>query len=855
MLNIWISLGLLFLAAVQADAQQSFFPAAIPLAAIIGWAGAIRVDGVTYSWMGDNGAEWNNTATVVNIQITPTRSIFDMQAGPMNITVTYLSPIEPSDLINQSIPFSYVSIEAKSLDGAVHDVQIYSDITSEFVTGIRPNGNQGGDPSPDLTWAIDTAGNCRHGFANLGNLTKTQQTTFGPMGQPWYVFAMAVDLGNIQSTTSPVTWAVGYVRDPVVPYTTPSGATEVRRPYWTTRFSDIMALIDAFLADYSAAHDRAIQLDERIMGDAAKISPQYVDPVSLVTRQVMGALDITVLGGSGNNGDATDVKAFMKDIGSTQTWVNPVESMFAAFPTYLYLNASLGAALLTPLLESQDSLSGQPYAAQDIGSSYPNATGTRGAHQQGIEQSGNMLIIMCAHARVSGDGSLLSQHYGTAKRWADYLVNTTLTPINQNSADGMTNPNMTNLAIKGIIGVKAMAEISRATQHDSDAQMYDTSGVSEGTLGSHAQALVSSWLSLAQSSDQQHLLGQYGEESSSAMLYNIYADLLLGTNLIPEDVLSKQTQYYNTLLQTEASPFGLYIDKALGNVASTAWTLFTAATATDDGVRNQLIQYVWGRAASNKTAGELPDVYEDITGASASNGGGAGPALGAVFVPLSLSVQNTTIVVPPRSAGGVVGGVILLVTALGAGFFFWGRRRHQRGPTSEYHYKDELSDHPQPYPYRIDIADQQEPTPNLLYADADARRVEVGPTGDPATPLPVVGGIKARERARELERRSLLSPSGTREELATPPASSNTVMPSHGTETSSNETGPGTVSTTDLLGLRAEVENLRRVVHDIREERLRPSASIRDLVAGRCSCQWFTFEHVPVFISEAYYYP
>lgn len=34
---------------------------------------------------------------------------------------------------------------------------------------------------------------------------------------------------------------------------------------------------------------------------------------------------------------------------------------------------------------------------------------------------------------------------------------------------------MTNLAIKGIIGVKAMAEISRALGQDLDAQQYDVS--------------------------------------------------------------------------------------------------------------------------------------------------------------------------------------------------------------------------------------------------------------------------------------------------------------------------------------------------------------------------------------------
>ena len=41
------------------------------------------------------------------------------------------------------------------------------------------------------------------------------------------------------------------------------------------------------------------------------------------------------------------------------------------------------------------------------------------------------------------------------------------------SADGESTANMTNLAFKGIVGVKAMAEISRAVGETSDAQTYD----------------------------------------------------------------------------------------------------------------------------------------------------------------------------------------------------------------------------------------------------------------------------------------------------------------------------------------------------------------------------------------------
>ncbi len=72
------------------------------------------------------------------------------------------------------------------------------------------------------------------------------------------------------------------------------------------------------MADYPAAHDRAVAFDQKLMADAGKISPQYVDIVSLVARQVMAAIDITVLSGSSSTPGAADVKAFMKDIGNSQ---------------------------------------------------------------------------------------------------------------------------------------------------------------------------------------------------------------------------------------------------------------------------------------------------------------------------------------------------------------------------------------------------------------------------------------------------------------------------------------------------------------------------------------------------------
>jgi hypothetical protein len=73
--------------------------------AITGWTGLIRIDDNVYTWMGKP----DPLPTVVNqtsFQYTSTRSIFSMIAGGVDITVTFLSPVTPEDLLRQSMPIT-----------------------------------------------------------------------------------------------------------------------------------------------------------------------------------------------------------------------------------------------------------------------------------------------------------------------------------------------------------------------------------------------------------------------------------------------------------------------------------------------------------------------------------------------------------------------------------------------------------------------------------------------------------------------------------------------------------------------------------------------------------------------------
>ncbi len=63
--------------------------------------------------------------------------------------------------------------------------------------------------------------------------------------------------------------------------------------------------------------ERITQLDNQITGDALKLSLNYPDLLSLVARQAMSALEITVSKNADGSFNSSDIMAFMKDDGQS----------------------------------------------------------------------------------------------------------------------------------------------------------------------------------------------------------------------------------------------------------------------------------------------------------------------------------------------------------------------------------------------------------------------------------------------------------------------------------------------------------------------------------------------------------
>ncbi|KIK65892.1 hypothetical protein GYMLUDRAFT_1027590, partial [Collybiopsis luxurians FD-317 M1] len=502
-------------------------------------------------------------------QVFPTRSVLSLTAGDMAINVTFLSPIEPDDLVLQSFPFTYIYFEASSMDGSPHSIQVYHDIGGEWVSSntlnvIQWNTLEGNSiiyhkaqrfPFQYMTEMNDMAEDSviyhvtnvsavtyqtgqntivRSAFLNNATLANNQDLDFRGINDRWPVFAFSYDLGTIIATSSPIVWGIGLVRNPDIVYNTTAG-NQNRRPYFFSRYSDVPTAMSDFIGDASNALQRAISLDNKILSDAQRISSNYSDLVSLASRQTMAGMEITVgFGSSGQVVNESDTLIFMKDTGNSQR-MNPVETLYAAFPAILYINASWAGYLLEPLLQFESSgLYNRDFAAQDLGNTFPSAFGNNiPAPPMAMESSSDMLIMAWAHAIFSGDGSLLSSYVyqpltpnglHCSSRVLCHLTSDVHLFLSSISADGLSNVNMTNLAIKGILAIRAMAEISRTVGELDDSNTYLNI----------ASSLVSQWQTLAGSSG--HLTSTYGASSSWGLLYNLYPDKLFGFNLVDDEV-------------------------------------------------------------------------------------------------------------------------------------------------------------------------------------------------------------------------------------------------------------------------------------------------------------------------------
>lgn len=182
-----------------------------------------------------------------------------------------------------------------------------------------------------------------------------------------------------------------------------------------------------------------------------------------------------------------------------------------------------------------------------------------------VEESGNMIIMAYAIYKLTDSVSYLQSHYTILKQWAQYLIEYSLIPAVQLSTDDFAGElaNQTNLAIKGIVGLAAMSEISAVVGDVAYALNYSLT----------ATEFYSNWTELAIDPSGKHTILAYQWRSSWGLLYNTYPSRLLNLSIIPDSIFKMQSDFYPSVSQL----WGVPLDSRHYWTKSD-WEMWTAAT-------------------------------------------------------------------------------------------------------------------------------------------------------------------------------------------------------------------------------------------------------------------------------------
>jgi hypothetical protein len=639
-----------------------------------GFAGLASIDGQVYAWAGQpevNGAA-ATPLTQTSLQVTATRSIFTLNAGGVELTAEWLSPIEPGDLKRESVPFTLLTVSARAIDGASHDVQVYADITGEWASSDESDvitwdatttGNnrywsvqlQTPDPltentqmanwgsaiwgSPlakNLTYQSGYAVDVRNQFATAGSLSGTNDTDYRAIDDDQPVFAFASDLGTVTGHgEQSVRFTIGHVRTPLISYG--PDATPIL-PWWTTYWSGWAAMADFFLADATAARTRAIALDARIESAAtAAAGPGYSAITALAARQCYGGMEVAI-------GPEGGPWVLGKEISSDGD-VNSVDIFDQAYLMWLWLDPEFVPLEMEPILTwcasagwQEDSLwadipswedSQTKYCVHDLGV-YPVAPGRApgNGEQMPIEESAGMLIMAASYARKVGAAKarpFLAKWQLLWTQWAEYLLTQVPTPATQLTTDDwapvyLTPTGGTNLGIKAIIGLAAAGQIAEILGDTANAAKWSQA----------AKDNVEPWATLSLDPSGQYLNLEQGAAGTWTTIYNAYYEQVIGESLVPENIKALQASFYLTQLE----PYGLPLQTDAGDLSKVAWNLYIPALLRDYPIATEMLNR--DVAYINDTPSLVPygDRYNTDTGVEVT-GVKAHPTLGAVFALLA----------------------------------------------------------------------------------------------------------------------------------------------------------------------------------------------------------------------------
>lgn len=520
-----------------------------------------------------------------SVEVTPTRTIYTFEKSHVQVRMTFLTPALPETLDVLSRPLTYVVFETKALDDRDHEVSLYFDASSLLAvnTGDQPVvgsrlkvgdlnvvrvGTQaqnvlaktGDDLRIDWGYAYVATPNregnevrvrntgVRADFAHDGAVDDRDEfDTFAPNTRLFLAMAAVFQLGD-KVGSIPITRYAMVAYDDLysVQY-----FNRNLRPYWrrTLAGGKSMAIDDLLLkaeADFIDLKNKSEAFDKQLTEDLVKAGgAKYAQIAILAYRQTLAAHKLTA--------DADGKPLYFSKENASNGCIGTVDVTYPSSPFFLLLNPDLLKAQLVPILQyAQMPRWSFKFAPHDLGQ-YPLANGQvygggekNENNQMPVEESGNMLILMAALAKVEGESPWMKAYFPLLTKWAEYLRDKGFDPEDQLSTDDFAGKlaRNANLSLKSIIALASYADLARRL---GDTKAYDA-------YMDLARRNAKRWEEIARDGD--HYVLAFDKAGTWSQKYNLVWDKLLGFDLFTPDVARREVAFY----REKQNRYGLPLD-------------------------------------------------------------------------------------------------------------------------------------------------------------------------------------------------------------------------------------------------------------------------------------------------------
>jgi hypothetical protein len=611
----------------------------------------IRIDGKTYRLMGKK-PEHIPPLPQVGVRVLPTRTIYDFEGDHVHVKLTFLTPALPDDLSVLARPLTYLTWEVNSTGTEAHSVSIYAAASARLAADppdqalawsqeviqplvslrvgtasqrvLQPAGDDTSidwgylyiaAPAKGSSHAVGGSVALADQFAANGVLRSepaNENPGSGTAIGPDFVLAFGFD--EFQATALPASRHMMIAYDEV--YSIKFLGRKLR-PYWRRDGATPADLLRDSERDYESLALRCARFDEELMADLSRCGgDRYAQIAALAYRQA--------LSGCGLAADVHKQPLLFPKENSSNGCVATVDVIYPAAPQFLLMGPTFARALVAPpLIYSTSPRWKFPFAPHDVGV-YPQANGqvyaggessTNDADMMPVEESGNMILLCAAIARMEGNASFAGLWWPQLTRWEAYLERFGRDPENQLCTDDFMGhlAHNANLSVKAILAVAAYGELCRMR-----------GDVAAGaTYRNRAKEYAQHWMEVA--GDGDHYRIAFDRPNTWSQKYNLIWDKLLGLDIFPREVAQNEVAYYKKMIER----YGVPLDSRT-KLTKTDWSLWSATLADDrrdfEAIVSPIFDYL------NDTTARLPFVDSYVTDNPKSDGMRARPVIGGVYI-------------------------------------------------------------------------------------------------------------------------------------------------------------------------------------------------------------------------------